>query len=272
MFDIGSVIFFLSPIIDSYETYKGEKDIKNYPYMNIAIKLIASIILFSTYFIKNKYLNEIYLTILGFNGIILCLIFACFYYYFLYQKDMNNYLKYNIIIIFGTIISILIFGFFFIQIPFISQLLIFISYTSLTLSPFLDYKQILSTKDYKLINIIDLTLLFFMNLNLSIIFFSAQFTFINFVIQLNNIISLVGLIYYYYLYYQNYAQQKNNQMIDPNINNNKINEQLITPTPISLDNNLVNNPFNFNNNNNNTENNNNYQPPMINDDNPTNLV
>ncbi len=204
MFDIGSVIFFLSPIIDSYETYKGEKDIKNYPYMNIAIKLIASIILFSTYFIKKKYLNEIYLTILGFNGIILCLIFACFYYYFLYQKDMNNYLKYNIIIIFGTIISILIFGFFFIQIPFISQLLIFISYTSLTLSPFLDYKQILSTKDYKLINIIDLTSLFFINLNLSIIFFSAQFTFINFVIQLNNIISLVGLIYYYYLYYQNY--------------------------------------------------------------------
>ena len=57
MFDIGSVIFFLSPIIDSYETYKGEKDIKNYPYMNIAIKLIASIILFSTYFIKKKYLN-----------------------------------------------------------------------------------------------------------------------------------------------------------------------------------------------------------------------
>ncbi len=272
MFEIGSVIFFLSPIIDSYETYKGEKDIKNYPYFQIGLKLIASIILFSTYFIKNQILNYSYIIILGFNGIILSLIFACFYFYFLYQKDVNNYLKYNGIIILGSIIAIFIFGLFFIQIPFISQLIILISYTSLTLSPFLEYKQIFSTKDYKLINIIDLFSIFFVNCSLSIQFFSKNFSMINFVIQLNNLISLIGLFYYYYLYYQSYVQQKNNQMIDPNTNNNKINEQLITNTPMSLDNNLVNNPFNFNNNNTENNNNTNYQPPIIKDENPTNLV
>ena len=271
MFEIGSVIFFLSPIIDSYEIYKGEKDIKNYPYIQIALKLISSIILFSINFINNKNDNFFpYLIILGFNGVILCLIFACFYYYFLYQKDMNNYLKYNAIIIFGSIILILIFGFFFIQIPIISHLLILISYTSLTLLPFFNYKQIFSTKDYNLINIIDLTAICFVNIDISRKFFNIDFTFVSFVIHLNNLISIIELIYYYYLYYQKTLHQKNNQMIDPNANNNKINEQLITNTPISLDNNLMNNPFNFNNNNN-TENNT-YQPPVVNDDNPTNLV
>ena len=92
------------------------KDIKNFPFNQVMIKLISSIILFSTNWktvildLKDDYY---YLIILGFNGIILNLIFICFYYYFLYQKDMNNYLKYNIIIIFGTVILILIFGFFY---------------------------------------------------------------------------------------------------------------------------------------------------------------
>ena len=115
MFEIAPVILFLSPIIDVFFVYKGEKDIKNFPFNQVMIKLISSIILFSTNWktvildLKDDYY---YLIILGFNGIILNLIFICFYYYFLYQKDMNNYLKYNIIIIFGTVILILIFGFF----------------------------------------------------------------------------------------------------------------------------------------------------------------
>ncbi len=209
MFEIAAVILFLSPIIDVFFVYKGEKDIKNFPFNQVMIKLISSIILFSTNWktiildLKDDYY---YLIILGFNGIILNLIFICFYYYFLYQKDMNNYLKYNIIIIFGTVILILIFGFFFIQISFISHLLILISYTILTLSPYLEYKQIFKSNDYKIINIIDLFSIFIFNFNVALIFFLRPFSFINFIVQLNDIISFIEFVYYFYLYYNAYIR------------------------------------------------------------------
>ena len=231
MFEIVAVIFFLSPIIYSYFIYKGEKEIKKFPFNQVSIKLISSIILLSTNWkkiildLKDDYY---YLIILGFNGVILNSIFICFYFYVLYQNDMNKYLKYNIIIIFGTIILILIFGIFLIQIPFISHLLILFSYTILSLSPYFQCEQIFITNDYKLINTIDLFSIFIFNFNVALIFCLRAFSFINFIVQLNDIISFIELVYYCYLYYQFYIQQKNNQTIDSNANNNKIDEQLIT--------------------------------------------
>ena len=82
MKDIAGTLIFFSPIIDTYQTYNCEKDIKNFPYIHIGIKLISSIILFCLqYFPFKGKSHDARLTPLihlGFYGFILSLFFASF--------------------------------------------------------------------------------------------------------------------------------------------------------------------------------------------------
>lgn len=276
MNDIAGTLIFFSPIIDTYQTYNGEKDIKNYPYIQIGIKLICSIILFCLQFFPID--GKIYkgslmpLIHLGFFGFILSLFFACFYIYHSYKNDSNKMLKYLGIFILGNFLFIGVVSLFF-KIPVISHLIVLVGYTCLTLSPFLEWQKINELRDYKLINQIDLFGIFVFNSNVGMAFLKYKFfVYFSFVVELNALLSIIETGIYFYLLYQSVIKQKTNETIDPNSNSNKMSEQFITNNPVSADNNFVNNPFNFGTDSSGNTSSSSYQPPEIKDDNPTPLV
>lgn len=275
MNDIAGTLIFFSPIIDTYQTYNEEKDIKNFPYIHIGIKLISSIILFCLqYFPFKGKSHDARLTPLihlGFYGFILSLFFACFYIYYSYKNDSNKMLKYLGIFILGNFLFIGVVSLFF-KIPVISHLIVLVGYTCLTLSPFLEWKKIYELRDYKLINQIDLFGIFVFNSNVGMGFWKYKFFYFSFVVELNALLSIIETGIYFYLLYQSVIKQKTNETIDPNSNSNKMSEQFITNNPVSADNNFVNNPFNFGTSSSGNTSSSSYQPPEIKDDNPTPLV
>lgn len=275
MQDIAGTLIFFSPIIDTYQTYNGEKDIKNYPYIQIGIKLICSIILFCLQFFPfngQSYDGRLMPLIhLGFFGFILSLFFACFYIYHSYKNDSNKMLKYLGIFILGNFLFIGVVSLFF-KIPVISHLIVLVGYTCLTLSPFLEWQKIYELRDYKLINQIDLFGIFVFNSNVGMGFWKYKFFYFSFVVELNALLSIIETGIYFYLLYQSVIKQKTNETIDPNSNSNKMSEQFITNNPVSADNNFVNNPFNFGTSSSGNTSSSSYQPPEIKDDNPTPLV
>lgn len=275
MQDIAGTLIFFSPIIDTYQTYNGEKDIKNYPYIQIGIKLICSIILFCLQFFPfngQSYDGRLMPLIhLGFFGFILSLFFACFYIYHSYKNDSNKMLKYLGIFILGNFLFIGIVSLFF-KIPVISHLIVLVGYTCLTLSPFLEWQKIYELRDYKLINQIDLFGIFVFNSNVGMGFWKYKFFYFSFVVELNALLSIIETGIYFYLLYQSVIKQKSNETIDPNSNSNKMSEQFISNNPVSADNNFVNNPFNFGTSSSGNTSSSSYQPPEIKDENPTPLV
>jgi hypothetical protein len=275
MNDIAGTLIFFSPIIDTYQTYNEEKDIKNFPYIHIGIKLISSIILFCLqYFPFKGKSHDARLTPLihlGFYGFILSLFFACFYIYYSYKNDSNKMLKYLGIFILGNFLFIGVVSLFF-KIPVISHLIVLVGYTCLTLSPFLEWKKIYELRDYKLINQIDLFGIFVFNSYVGMVFLKYKFFYFSFVVELNALLSIIETGIYFYLLYQSVNKQKTNETIDPNSNSNKMSEQFITNNPVSKDNNFVNNPFNFGTESSGNTSSSSYQPPEIKDDNPTPLV
>lgn len=275
MQDIAGTLIFFSPIIDTYQTYNGEKDIKNYPYIQIGIKLICSIILFCLQFFPfngQSYDGRLMPLIhLGFFGFILSLFFACFYIYHSYKNDSNKMLKYLGIFILGNFLFIGVVSLFF-KIPVISHLIVLVGYTCLTLSPFLEWQKIYELRDYKLINQIDLFGIFVFNSNVGMGFWKYKFFYFSFVVELNALLSIIETGIYFYLLYQSVIKQKSNETIDPNSNSNKMSEQFITNNPVSADNNFVNNPFNFGTSSSGNTSSSSYQPPEIKDENPTPLV
>ncbi len=275
MQDIAGTLIFFSPIIDTYQTYNGEKDIKNYPYIQIGIKLICSIILFCLQFFPfngQSYDGRLMPLIhLGFFGFILSLFFACFYIYHSYKNDSNKMLKYLGIFILGNFLFIGVVSLFF-KIPVISNLIVLVGYTCLTLSPFLEWQKIYELRDYKLINQIDLFGIFVFNSNVGMGFWKYKFFYFSFVVELNALLSIIETGIYFYLLYQSVIKQKSNETIDPNSNSNKMSEQFISNNPVSADNNFVNNPFNFGTSSSGNTSSSSYQPPEIKDENPTPLV
>ena len=208
MSQITFAAIFISPIFKVNEIYKGETDIKEFPLYQIIFKYIISVIFFS---LNWKYgLNEtinlkemstlILLIQIGLFGLIINSIFLMFYIYLNFQKDIYKVIQYITFLLIWSYLIIFICCLF-IKIPFISNFIIVISLTILTLSPFSNYREIYLNKDYKLINIFDLWSLLFLNLALLINSIKIGFTYLLIVFLVNILISLIESCFFLFLYY-----------------------------------------------------------------------
>ena len=273
--NIGIGLIFFTPIIPTYQTYIGENDIKQYPYFNIVLKLLVGIILFSInwkFNINTKAIKReqivYYLPLidLGFFSVILSSIFLCCYIYFLYKNDIRKSIERISAFLIGVAFSIYI-STYFIQIPLISHILIVSSYTFLNLYPFIKVKEIYSTRDYKLINYLELYGI--MIFNFYYIQFNAKNSVINYlqiIAIINSLISIIELIIYIYLYYKENCKGKQDNEMDANVDSNQKIVHLIG------NNNQTNSENHDNSNDTPTPNSNNYQPPSMNNDGITDLV
>ena len=215
---IPIVAFFISPIFTVNDILKGEKNINEYPLYQIIFKYIISVILFSInwkFELKNinlkDELNRILISEIGLFGFIVSsgFLIICIYYYF--QKDIHKKIQYISLFIICSLIAIFICSLI-MKIPIVSKIIIFISYTCLTFSPFSKYKEIYYNKDYKLIDGFDLWSLFFLNIGLLFQSILIGFTDILLLFILNSFISLIGIFIYLLLYFLVKYQNK-----DPNL-------------------------------------------------------
>lgn len=129
--------------------------------------------------------------------------------------------------------------------------------------PFIKIKEIYSSRDYKLINYLELYGI--MIFNIYYIQFNAKNSVINYlqiIAIINSLISIIELIIFIYLYYKENCQGKQNNEMDANADSNQKIVHLIGN----------NNQTHDNSNDTPTPNSNDYQPPSMNNDGITDLV
>ena len=212
---IPIVAIFISPIFKLNEIFKGETDIKEFPLYQIIFKYIISVILFSVNWkhdlnekiILKEVYSHILLVEIGLFGFILSSSFLIYYIYHYFQKDIHKVIQYITFFIIWSIMIIFICSFF-IKIPIISNLVIVISYTILTLSPFSQYKEIYLNKDFNLIGGFDLWALFYLNIYLLIENIRIGFTYLLILFLVNSLISLIEICFFIFLYYLSKMEKK----------------------------------------------------------------